>query len=513
MLPPKDSLLENSQKDILGYFSPSYLLTFIRDKVNLDIFPKEILANIAVSSTITHERMHWNQFFGTTWGNICLLIKQCQIDNFPDWNQFQDLKGILHELKDITILDNYQIHPNIRYKSRESGIFLQQWRDNALTYELFTHDIPITKKILSASESVACALSDYYTTISDYFDIEEQIIIAEIDNLCNFKQLIFPKISHNATPLTVSDLLEGQARASEIIFSLNTLNLLDEIGMITHQEYLNYIYPFICETPYWRAFQDYLFISKKEVAKPFEFLKRLTEFCIIIDISLSVPWPPYVSPKIMGQLPWKLFYPVYRFFIICNVVKEIEEEIHDVFNFSSHLEYYEIICNCLNWPTPRQLAENYLEISSDKYYNFAAQWENEDFNGDNITIHDYYYYIFRNFCELRIKSPTYIPNLGLTQIGSFSNIDLEYICGVGSNKYWIDSPLQLREKSNKILTKLKTSQFNWISLNLLHNVIMNDYVLQFKPISFRDFFFDVPDYALHKLNSLILDEYGISILK
>ena len=257
---------------ILGTFNPNFLLLNNNVIFNKD---KAIESTFKYSGTQIHEYVHWFQFAGTIWGNYCLNLNQSQIELFENSAIFSDIHSVINDFKQISVDANYYLNKNSN-ASQNSLIFKQNWIDHSFVSQLFTFGNINDYNILNRCvDGIPYVRTNFHTCISYLNDLPIDKSINDFDKDFKFKN---PRISiYNNEPLTVKHLFEGQARANDTIYKLLTLNKGSDKNDL--QLFNNNIY--------WKAFYDYLHLSKININSINKKLhKELLKFNEISDIAL-----------------------------------------------------------------------------------------------------------------------------------------------------------------------------------------------------------------------------------
>jgi hypothetical protein len=507
MILPKDSIINNPLNNLLGVFYPNFLLLNNNGYNPQKMFGDLFTDTLTYSATEIHERIHWGQFVGTSWGNLCLKLNQCQADKFINASVYTDLIRILEDLKNIKISDNYQISRNdVNDDNYSSMVFLQNWIDGMLAQSFFMVGGAKFKQFDCLKQSIAVALCDQFTTSCEYFGVEDSRLVSELDELFTFNDFSISD-NYQGGVLSTKDLFEGQARASELVYLFNFTDVADKMDSI--ENFNKLINSLSQNSPYWIAFNYFLHITNERFSSLKEFSHSLAKFCLLVDISFATPWPPFVSADSIGNLSWDDFYPTNRFSKACLSFKRIN------INFNAndpneHLKFVDDICSYLDWDTPSNMAKSYLGFTKKKNKLFSKDWENGN-TLQGYAVNDYYTYVTTKFCELRTKIPTYIPNLGFSCIGDVA-LDTISLLWSDNNAEWILPPLQLKGEDKKLFTPIREDRkncFQWLSSLLIHNSILNDFVFQNKIVDFSYYPFEVPVWVREYLIEYIKKNYSI----
>lgn len=498
----------------LGSFDPRLLLLKINSQTNTILSEQHEFSalyrnSLHYSNTLIHETTHWSQFTATSWGNLVLTMNQCKTDSFINAAHYGDIKEILRESSffRLTAYDQLDLK-SIGKASHHSAIFIQNWLDKFCTFRLFTGG---GSKYcgLDLSNSIATSLSDYISTIHHYYHENDcdRYSINLLDEQCkpdNFLQVGMG----DGSVLTVNDLLESQSRANEVIYLMNFIST-PETNAIKAEVFKKYMQ----KSSYWRAFSVYTKITNSKIGNASQFLEKLIRFNMLIDISLSPEWPPYGELNIKSQLSWNSFYPPLRFLIVCHADKKNFKS-YSFDNTSEHIRFYSDTCKKVQWKSPLDLAEYYLDSTHKKKEGFRDWNESNAIDQSNLMkfgMHDYLQFIFREYSKFRLKFPTIIANYGASCCG---NLLKENFNGIFDAPTWLSPPLAMNEESNKLKMRWPESHkpiFQWLTSHILHNQYINEVLLLEKENFFNLIPFEVPYFAKEYLKKIFSRNYGIDI--
>lgn len=487
------SILNGSLHAEIGDFKPNLLLTRVEDPSidDLELPPRSIFVHgSAHASAIVHELLHWTQFAGTSWGHLCLLCNQIRANDFANAALYDDLSKILSDISNLEIGDDCSWIGPIRHVPQRSALFAQTWRDNSIAYDLFVHGGASFEKAnaVFSEESLGSVLTDVFTDKLSYYSREVDAHIMDLDDKHRVDRFSLLR-GVRGKILGMKDLFEGQARANEVLFMLNSDQhekadlraLLDHFIRADETESMTY----------WNFFHTYLQFRSIKIQDLEDFKRELARFCLIADIALSPEWPLCTELGKDSRIgPWSEFYPVNRFYTLLSKVGDFAKSF-DWRSQNSHDEFVKHACSSAGWLTPNELATAFIEQAAASVSVFKNSWESSKFDSKSFFMRDYYFYIFYEFCRQRITSPSYIALPGLV----YSNVVHSNVQYFGDGPEFLQSPLQMKANSRKVFTPLKnkSTQFAWLTGTLISNAIFSSCILQQIPLTPELFPFDVPE--------------------
>ncbi|WP_394972570.1 hypothetical protein [uncultured Croceitalea sp.] len=501
---------------MLGTYDPAFLLTRLNLRVERDPDKNEFLnTSILYSSTTVHERMHWNQFAGTIWGNWCMFIYQSRYNLFFSPGNELIVKEIIKSHKEFKPNSDYSFDRDLYNKFPETQCLLyNDWLSHTITYGLFQNGGDRYSNVGEVREHVATSMAFTYFTVNNFLELGETGRILDYEKSLNFDDfgLIRPE---GFNTISVKNLLEGQARASELLHFITMSSQFQ-----TKQKEKEALFSAILNysDTYWGSFFFYLDVCGLKAADIFRKEEKLTaeitKFCILVDIALNPPLVPFYPIEELKHTKWIEIFPPATFFKACVALAKKPKNL-DVFNQEEILSFYHHICSALGRPTPFELAHSFMSTNQNKISQINREWEHTPFSYSGKEFYHYLFYVINKFCEVRQKYPIYISNYGLASIGEYSSRYTDILFDFnGKHEYVRSSPLQLdMNKSQSLLTPIVNNnpneRFFWLTIILLSNYIMNQLIMGNK-ISRDTFPFNIPDHVKKSLKSSVQMNFGIS---
>ena len=518
MLSTNNSLLSQNPFNVLGSYEPNFLLTKINIKNDLrkkDIDSDEFMYEaFRYSSTTVHENMHWNQFAGTTWGNWCMFIYQSRYNLFFDSINQPIVSEVVDNISQFKPNDDYTFNQDIRKKFPESHcLFYNDWLSHTITYNFFLNGGYDYERVLGLHGRVATSMSFAYFSVNNFLKLGERGTIGEYEDKLHFKNLSLIKPG-GVNVLTVKTLLEGQARASEWLHLATLLQFKHN-----PEKFEKFITPILnYSDTYWSAFHLYLErndLDLIDIVNKGKIAEELTKFCILVDIALNPPIVPFYPKEELGKTDWLTIFPPATFFKACIVSNNLKTNL-DIFDEEAIQKYYELICSHLGRPTPRELAKYFMSHNSKRISQISKKWESKPVQWEKMEYNDYLFYVISKFCEVRIKFPVYIFNLGLASTGEHSRKNVRMLINYNREYDFITSSPLILNKNKKefdLFTPLHHEEgnqiFYWLSVNLLFNHIISNNLILNKKLSNLNFPFNVPSYVQSQVVQLIQKYFGI----
>lgn len=464
------SLISSPLKTILGSYDNQFMLTTNGVRISEEA-SNIFLESGTYSATKVHETMHWNQFMGTTWGYLCNIANYQRTSLCNEYNRYLDFNKILKEIEGAVINESYQIASFNRSTTLEARSFLQNWLDYTLGYNLFLDGGPEFTKYIAVKLGAGFSLATYHTTNYEYlYKKAPRENLEQLEASYTFKDFAFYKDALGNI-LSVTDLLEGQARASEVIYRTHNNSLLN-------LDVQDYILPFFNGDVYWSAFRNYSILTQCNLNTIENLQVELTKFCLIIDLALCPAIPPFNDFESYNYLSWQNVWPPTRFLMACKANKELNYKL-DIYNYNDHEKYIFQLCKKLNYKPPSELFMNFLSLSAHKTDYLKCFNEKKVDPKTNFFL-DYLIAVVRKFGELRAKQngTTYISNYGLSCTGTEF---VRYIIDPGNDHFWTESPFHITSNSKRLQTifckKEESTLYTWLLMSVMHSSFLNDYVV------------------------------------
>lgn len=489
-----NKLLFSKEETVLGAFIPDYLMTTFSKKTldwkkSFSLYP----------GTSVHETTHWHQFMGTTWGCMWTILNQCRANEFINTKHYFDLNKVLREIKQINVKPDYSMKYNRWKVSHKVLVFAQNWLDLTLSSKFFKDGCVDFLQYSGLRDSIANGLSDYTTTVLEYFDEEVPFHVLETGRLFSFDDFCFVR-DHQVGIVSTLDLLEGHAKANEMI---HLMSIEGKLGEISKGEFIKNFTGERLPNVYKKALDVYFRLNgMPDINNSFfnRYVEEMAKFCTIIDISLAIPIPPFIPFSEIKQLNWKAISPPFRFLNLCDVASSIKFDF-DVENINeSSQEFANVLCRKLNYKTPTELSKYFISTYKHKLNKLENIWKNVRFDERSLHIHDYYFHVFSNFHQLRVNNLNLASNYGFSVSGynnentkNQNNKYIELITNVGrEDNHWYYAPLQTNGERKLLSNPHYQDGFtDWLLYWITQNQILNEHVLFRRPIKTDSFMFNV----------------------
>lgn len=182
-----------------------------------------------------------------------------------------------------------------------------------------------------------------------------QAVQVFMDNLRSLEEFYFKslppkielkigKVEPPSKVITISQLLEAHARASDILFLCfcfpeSKRRTRDDIGRSMYSKNYALAHAYMLE----------------ELG-----VTDATCVAFVIDLALMTPILSICSPTVNRPLEWADVHPSYRFLKIIQCMKDLPK-IQQSFDAQPYLELCDKVCAVLDWPTPKQMAQAVVE--------------------------------------------------------------------------------------------------------------------------------------------------------
>lgn len=474
---------------VFGSFDPFFLLTFknvpIPHEDTLDFLPE----SIRYSATIHHEEIHWHQFIGTNFGRILLLIPQSKYNLFFISENFKKKDSIFKDIPKIRIEKGFTINTSdAKTFSSDSIFFLEDWLSHSITYDFLLEGNSKFEDVGNLNKRLANTLAYTFQSINNFLRLKDSRKMTDIFNLFIFEDFGIPKF--NNTILTVTDLLEGQAKMSELIHLSRIINVFENKSVPFRNQLDDLFYRHSEDNRYWRALDIFSQILRPKKIKAKNFSAGLL-FLILIDIALAIPFPPFINPEVFKHLEWKDFYPPTRFLTLCHTTRTLDLEMDFDLNDNYKVEkFISKIANEAGYNSPAKLDYYFLQTHKERLLEIENKMLSEkNGNFSDFELFDYYMYVYKKSAESRINSPLVFSGAGL--IDEF----------LPESDMWLDSSplvIDVNKEHNKLYTPFineKSENFHWLLLMFIVRKIVNDYLIFNRAIRTFEFPFDIPQWV------------------
>ena len=493
-----DNILYDKSNDINGTFNPSFLCItqarYNKEVEDLDTYQGQ-------ASTSIHEKIHWIQYVGTSWGRITLLMKFIQSQILIDSSTRLGFPKVHEMFSKMNINSDYSIDlGELELTDLNYYGLLKTLISHQVVFHLCSHGEIEYDSIKNLDKKFSKAITDshYYTNI--YFPLED----LNYQELKNTYEKKFSEIkSHYSMEgmLSTLDLLEGQARASEFLHFLQR-------SAFDKKYYDNTIDRYFVDQSYWKAFSSYMFLIQEEIDwfQPERLMNNLCKFCITVDIALNPKTFLDSTSQDFLMQDIEDFFPSRRF-LNCAIAAKVFKGEFNYKNEQHHIEFCDFICEFNHYLSPTEISKNFHNKYASKIISFKEKWEGKDFKIARIPMIHYYFYVFSKYAEIRQKFPIYLQNLGIT--GHFSEKYLEIKF---SKEYkFFDCPFYCYDEQKIIYNaEIEVEKFFWLLGEVLKPEVLKCALL--KQYDLTNYFpFTIPKALIEALENLSKSVFGINM--
>ncbi len=493
-----DNKLFDKSNEINGLFNPSFLcITQTRwnsESKNIDSYHGQ-------AATSVHEKIHWLQFVGTSWGMMTLLIKFVQSQVLTDIYKAEGFKKVQDNFSKMHIESNYQIDfselplTDFVYFKYLKGLVSKQ-----ISFNLCSHGKIKYDSIHELENNFSKCIADCHFYSNIYFPIDE-LEYEDLEGGYKEKFRSFKEHYSLKDSLYTLDLLEGQARASEFLHFIQR-------GAYDKSYFIANFDKYFIDKSYWKAFGSFMFLMgvKPNWNDVHSITINLCKFCIVVDIALNPK--TFLNSSFEEFLAQDVedFFPPRRFLNCCLAAKEFQEEFVYT-NEQHHKDFENFICAFNNYSKPTDLAKNFNTRFESKNLKFKQDWEGDTFQMGQKPIINYYFYVFTKYNQIRQEFPVYIQNLGISGNFPKKQMELRY----RKDYKFFNCPFYCYDTEKEIINgELHRAKFFWLLSELMKSEILKCALL--KKYNLENHFpFLIPEILVDALEELCLKEFGIQI--
>lgn len=493
-----DNILYDKSNEINGTFNPTFICI---TQSRWDKESKDISTYHGQATTSVHEKIHWLQYVGTSWGQMTLLIKFVQSQVLTDAYKKEGFDKVQEMFDKMNIEPNYFVDlGKLELTDLNYYGLLDTLVSHQLSFHLCSHGNVDYDSVHNLDEKFSKCIADSHFYSNIYFE-SDKLEYKNIKESYKNKFKDFKEHYSLGGHFTTLDLLEGQARASEFIHFLHRSAFSKSYYEKTFDKYF-------IDQSYWKAFGSFMFAIGEEVDwfNPERLLINLSKFCIVVDIALNPK--TFLNSNFYEFLSQDIedFFPSRRFINCSIAAKDYKGE----FNYKQeehHKKFENFICDFNNYTNPTELARNFVKKYQTKNLKFQEEWESENFKIRRIPLINYYFYVFSKYCNVRETHPIHIQNLGITVWFPKKSMQLRF----RDDYKFFNCPFYCYDESRKIYNlEIEPEKFFWLLGEVMKPEVMKCALL--KQYNMENYFpFIIPTNMVEALEELCIEEFGIKM--
>ena len=407
-----------------SFYDPRTLITkIVAPKFNYLDEDDLFLKTYEYSATLIHERVHWLQHHGTSFGcflGALRLSQQSTTLRVLREENFDQIEILLERRnkdgRSILNLNPETQYPTFTSNSEVINLFGQIWFDHQWVHNIFDNSQCVERKpgvvpgkvIGEVISDVVIAFREYNSLLhSNDINIENSLEVRQWFSIED-SEMVF--VSMFGMRLTSKLIMESPALISELQILSAQINYIGKSGK---RKALESRIKTIVNGDYGIPIRCLLKVLNMDLNSLQRVLPTVNVICFI---ALNPPLPPYVinPPENCLSWSWQDIYPPIRFARLSHCVWKIGL-LKDRSNHKEISEYIEKICNLCN--IPHTINTYYPDIRDREFLDFS--------NPDNISNdffksyeyrefshNDYIFWVQSRLAEYKMKSLPLLVNLG-----------------------------------------------------------------------------------------------------
>jgi hypothetical protein len=429
---------------------------------------RDIIDEVDLHLSLTHEHVHWTQHHGTTVGSFLSLLRFTQQRTTISWlaKLPSPVKKQLESLRrSVGVPSIVALKPSgerIVDPSRNSTLEMtcQIWHDQLLSHSVIENSAHQDQIGWPRGEVFGEIVGDALLYACEECGLGTYPGNAEARRWYHFDDSELKFVAVNGERLTTRALMEGMATANEIQALLFFPQVAKSEPLVKRlQQTLDSFYGVA-----WRA----LVYSLGDAPRAWP--RLIPTLNVLCELALDPPLPPLVmAPPLTGaHWPWEDIYPPLRFMQLLKAVKRIG--LLDVEYDHSMIEYYiRSLCDDLMWPCPLDF-EHPLS-SSIRRFDFAHMDPAEE---DRMWYHDYLLWVQSKMWALKKTNLPFFTNFGQHTSGRLNeHYYFDTHSAENDTKYWLRPPF-LRTPDERLAYIQDRTFIDWLLLSTLAYYLLFD---------------------------------------
>jgi hypothetical protein len=438
MIPNLSILNREPYHSANSFYNPETLITRLCVSNFDDLKDDEMFIKaFEYSATVIHERVHWLQSHGTSFGCFLGALRLSQrtttlrMFRGEPSHKIENLLDQRNNNKSILNLDRETQYPVLGDDSDLINIFRQIWFDHQWIHKSF-EDSRTTEKLGQVpGHIVGEIIGDLMLTLWDYkfpshLGNDLKSALEEARNWFSIGESEMYFASMHGMRLTSKNIMEASAVISELQLLSSHMAFLKKSD--SKKALLNRIKTII-DSDYGVPIRCFLRALNISLERLGEILPTVSVLCFI---ALNPPLPPYVMgpPENSPSWNWQDIYPPIRFARLVNCISRFGF-LKDSNTHKNIIEYIdEICCFCslphtLNMPYPER-----IDIGDSIDFSNSNQINPEIFISSDYSKsshNDYIFWVQSRLAEYRLSSLPLLVNLGACTSGKLLK---EYSCAM-----------------------------------------------------------------------------------